>query len=42
VIEFFILFIIKEAARARFVLVNQCDFVKPDNVDDFLVFRAAP
>ncbi len=34
--------VIKEAARARFVLVSQYDFVKPDNVDYFLVFRAAP
>jgi predicted methyltransferase len=32
--------VIKEAARAGFVLVNQYDFVKPDNVDYFLVFRA--
>src|SRR5437899_7371053 len=31
----------KEAARAGFVLVNQYDFVKPDNVDYFLVFRAS-
>lgn len=31
--------VIKEAARAGFVLVNQYDFVKPDNVDYFLVFR---
>ena len=30
---------IKEVARAGFVLVNQYDFVKPDNVDYFLVFR---
>ena len=34
--------VIKEAARAGFVLVNQYDFVKPDNVDYFLVFRATP
>jgi len=34
--------VIKEAGRAGFVLVNQYDFVKPDNVDYFLVFRAAP
>ncbi len=34
--------VIKEAARAGFVLVNQYDFVKPDNVDYFLVFRASP
>ncbi len=32
---------IKEAQRAGFVLVNQYDFVKPDNVDYFLVFRAS-
>ena len=31
--------VIEEAGRAGFVLVNQCDFVKPDNVDYFLVFR---
>jgi predicted methyltransferase len=31
--------VIKEAGRAGFVLVNQYDFVKPDNVDYFLVFR---
>lgn len=34
--------VIKEAGRAGFVLVNQYDFVKPDNVDYFLVFRALP
>jgi len=34
--------VIKEAARAGFMLINQYDFVKPDNVDYFLVFRAAP
>src|SRR2546426_390841 len=34
--------VIKEAERAGFVLVNQYDFVKPDNVDYFLVFRARP
>jgi predicted methyltransferase len=33
--------VIKEAGRAGFVLVNQYDFVKPDNVDYFLVFRAS-
>src|SRR5947208_1170159 len=33
--------VIKEAERAGFVLVNQFDFVKPDNVDYFLVFRAS-
>src|SRR5438105_1693872 len=32
--------VIKEAARAGFVLVNQYDFVKPNNLDYFLVFRA--
>jgi predicted methyltransferase len=31
--------VIKEAGRAGFALVNQYDFVKPDNVDYFLVFR---
>ena len=31
--------VIKEAARAGFVLVNQYDFVKPDRADYFLVFR---
>src|SRR2546421_5891009 len=34
--------VIKEAARAGFALVNQYEFVKPDNVDYFLVFRASP
>src|SRR5205807_9844493 len=34
--------VIKDAARAGFVLFNQYDFVKPDNVDYFLVFRASP
>lgn len=33
--------VIKEAERAGFVLVNQYGFVKPDNVDYFLVFRAS-
>jgi predicted methyltransferase len=33
--------VIKEAERAGFVLVDQYDFVKPDNLDYFLVFRAA-
>ncbi|HEY2971908.1 MAG TPA: methyltransferase domain-containing protein [Pyrinomonadaceae bacterium] len=33
--------VIKESERAGFVLVNQYDFVKPDNVDYFLVFRAS-
>src|SRR5437667_8436659 len=32
--------VIEEAERAGFVLINQYDFVKPDNVDYFLVFRA--
>jgi SAM-dependent methyltransferase len=32
--------VIKEAARAGFTLVDQFDFVKPDNVDYFLVFTA--
>ncbi len=31
--------VIKEAQRAGFVLVQQHDFVKPDEVDYFLVFR---
>lgn len=30
--------VIKEAGRAGFALVNQYDFVKPDNLDYFLVF----
>jgi len=34
--------VINEAERAGFVLVNQYDFVKPDNVDYFLVFRSGP
>ena len=34
--------VIEEAKRAGFVLVNQYDFVKPDNVDYFLVFRSSP
>lgn len=32
--------VIKEAERAGFTLVEQHDFVKSDNVDYFLVFRA--
>jgi predicted methyltransferase len=32
--------VIKEAGRAGFVLVDRYDFVKADNVDYFLVFRA--
>lgn len=31
--------VIKEVERAGFVLAEQHDFVKPDNVDYFLVFR---
>ena len=31
--------VVKEAGRAGFVLVEQHDFVKPDEVDYFLVFR---
>ncbi len=31
--------VIKEAERAGFVLVGQYDFVKPDDVDYFLVFQ---
>ena len=34
--------VIEEARRVGFLLVNQYDFVKPDNVDYFLVFRAGP
>jgi predicted methyltransferase len=34
--------VIEEARRAGFVLVNQYDFVKPDNVDYYLVFRSGP
>ena len=33
--------VIKEVERAGFVLINQYDFVKSDNVDYFLVFRAS-
>ena len=32
--------VIKEASSAGFTLVDEYDFVKPDNVDYFLVFRA--
>ena len=32
--------LIEEVSRAGFVLVGEHDFVKPDNVDYFLVFRA--
>lgn len=32
--------VIREAERAGFVLINQYDFVKRDDVDYFLVFRA--
>jgi SAM-dependent methyltransferase len=31
--------VIEEAGRAGFILINQFDFVKPDNVDYFLLFR---
>ena len=31
--------VVKEAQRAGFVLVEQHDFVRPDEVDYFLVFR---
>lgn len=31
--------VIEEAGRAGFVLVDDYDFVKPDNVDYFLIFR---
>jgi predicted methyltransferase len=34
--------VVKEAERAGFMLLNEYDFVKPDNVDYFLVFRASP
>src|SRR5712692_2374562 len=34
--------VIKEAARAGFVLANQYDFVKPDRADYFLIFRVGP
>ncbi|HEV7893230.1 MAG TPA: methyltransferase domain-containing protein [Pyrinomonadaceae bacterium] len=33
--------VIKEAGRAGFELVEQYDFVKPDGMDYFLVFRAS-
>jgi len=33
--------VIKEAAEAGFALIEQYDFVKPDGMDYFLVFRAA-
>jgi SAM-dependent methyltransferase len=33
--------IVKEAGRAGFTLVEQHDFVKPDGMDYFLVFRAS-
>ncbi len=33
--------VIKEAAQAGFTLVEQHDFVKPDGMDYFLVFRAS-
>jgi hypothetical protein len=31
--------VVKEAEQAGFVLVEEHDFVKPDEVDYFLVFR---
>ncbi|MEJ7617622.1 MAG: methyltransferase domain-containing protein [Pyrinomonadaceae bacterium] len=34
--------VVREAERAGFVLVDQYDFVKPDGMDYFLIFRAAP
>lgn len=34
--------VIKEAAEAGFSLVEQYDFVKPDGMDYFLVFRVGP
>jgi predicted methyltransferase len=34
--------VIKEAGEAGFSLVDQYDFVKPDGMDYFLVFRAGP
>ncbi len=34
--------VIKEAAEAGFSLVDQYDFVKPDGMDYFLVFRVGP
>ena len=34
--------VIKEAAEAGFSLVEQYDFVKPDGMDYFLVFRVTP
>jgi predicted methyltransferase len=34
--------VIDEVGRAGFVLVCQYDFVKPDNVDYFLLFRSGP
>ena len=34
--------IIKEAGVAGFALIGEYDFVKPDGMDYFLVFRAAP
>lgn len=32
--------VVHEAARAGFVLTDEYDFVKPDNMDYFLIFRA--
>ncbi|MBA2732832.1 MAG: hypothetical protein H0U54_08075, partial [Acidobacteria bacterium] len=34
--------VVREAERAGFVLVDQYDFVKPDGMDYFLIFRAVP
>jgi hypothetical protein len=33
--------VIKEAQEAGFSLVEQYDFVKPDGMDYFLIFRSA-
>lgn len=34
--------VIREAKQAGYRLLNQYDFVKPDNMDYFLIFTAAP
>jgi hypothetical protein len=34
--------VIEEAERAGLVLVSQHDFVKPDRMDYFLIFRKTP
>ncbi|HKO98768.1 MAG TPA: class I SAM-dependent methyltransferase [Pyrinomonadaceae bacterium] len=34
--------VVKEAARAGFELAGEHDFVKPDNMDYFLIFKKAP